>query len=62
MTRRGEPDELPVTEGLAGRLLKLPALTKVPERDVRDIARALRKVADHAAQTPAHHEFEAVAA
>jgi perosamine synthetase len=50
-TRTGsDPVELPVTEGLAGRLLKLPALTKVPERYVRDIARALRKVADHAAR------------
>src|SRR5439155_1690387 len=34
-TRDGrEPPHLPVTEGLAGRLLKLPPFTKVPERYV----------------------------
>ena len=44
---------LPVTEALAGRLLTLPPLTKVPERFVRECARALRKVADAAARAPA---------
>src|SRR4051794_14484383 len=50
---RGEPSYLPATEGLAGRLLTLPPLTKVSERYVREVARALRKVADAAAAQPA---------
>ena len=44
--------ELPVTAGLQGRLLTLPPFTKVPERFVRQCARALRKVADRAAGIP----------
>ena len=49
-TRDGrEPPHLPVTEGLDGRLLKLPPFTKVPERYVRECAQALRKVAECAA-------------
>jgi dTDP-4-amino-4,6-dideoxygalactose transaminase len=39
---------LPVTRRLAERLLTMPAFTKVPERFVRECARALRKVADEA--------------
>ena len=62
-TRDGrEPPHLPVTEGLAGRLLKLPPFTKVPERYVRECARALRKVADHAAAGADEDVREAVAA
>ena len=62
-TRDGrEPPHLPVTEGLAGRLLKLPPFTKVPERYVRECARALRKVADHAATGADEDVREAVAA
>jgi perosamine synthetase len=38
--------ELPVTESLRDELLTLPPFTKVPERFVRQCARALRKVAD----------------
>jgi perosamine synthetase len=44
-----EPPRLPVSEGLAGRLLSLPPFTKVPERLIRECADALRKVADAAA-------------
>jgi dTDP-4-amino-4,6-dideoxygalactose transaminase len=52
-TRAHTPDgSLPVTEGLAGHLLTMPPLTKVPERFVRECARALRKVADGAALAP----------
>jgi perosamine synthetase len=52
-TRDGrEPAYLPVTEGLAARLLTLPPLTKVSERYVREVARGLRKVAEHAAAAP----------
>src|SRR5207249_8568326 len=40
---------LPVTQLLAGRLMTLPPFTRVPERFVRECARALRKVADAAA-------------
>ena len=62
-TRDGrEPPHLPVTEGLAGRLLKLPPFTKVPERYVRECARALRKLADHAAAGADEDVREAVAA
>jgi perosamine synthetase len=50
---RQEPPDLPHTQALAGRLLTLPPLTKVSERYVREIARALRKVADAAAAQPA---------
>lgn len=39
---------LPVTRSLAETLLTMPAFTKVPERFVRECARALRKVADEA--------------
>ena len=41
--------ELPVVKSLAGRLLTLPPLTKVPEQFVRECAVALRKVAEYAA-------------
>ncbi|HEY3020916.1 MAG TPA: DegT/DnrJ/EryC1/StrS family aminotransferase [Solirubrobacteraceae bacterium] len=62
-TRDGrEPPHLPVTESLAGRLLTLPPFTKVPERYVRECARALRKVADHAAATARDDVREAVIA
>src|SRR3954470_480019 len=50
---RQEPPDLPHTQALAGRLLTLPPLAKVSERYVREIARALRKVADAAAAQPA---------
>src|SRR5436190_4688799 len=40
---------LPVTRGVADRLMTLPAFTKVPERYIRQCAHALRKVADGAA-------------
>jgi perosamine synthetase len=43
--------DLPVTRRLAERLLSLPAFTRVSERTVRDCARALRKVVDHAARS-----------
>ena len=46
----GDRDSLPATRGLADRLMTLPAFTKVPERFVRQCARALRKVADAAAR------------
>ena len=49
-------DSLPVIGGLADRLLSLPPFTKVPERFVRDCARALRKVADYAARTSVAQE------
>jgi dTDP-4-amino-4,6-dideoxygalactose transaminase len=42
----GSPAHLPATEGLQDTLLTLPPFTKVPERYVRQCARALRKVAD----------------
>jgi perosamine synthetase len=42
------PLELPVTERLAESLITIPPFTKVSERYVRQCARALRKVADHA--------------
>jgi perosamine synthetase len=44
--------ELPATAALQGRLLTLPPFTKVPERFVRQCARALRKVADRAVAIP----------
>ncbi len=47
-----EPPRLPISEGLEGRLLSLPPFTKVPERLIRECARALRKVADAAASRP----------
>jgi dTDP-4-amino-4,6-dideoxygalactose transaminase len=40
---------LPVAESLRGRLMSLPPFTKVPERFVRECARALRKVAERSA-------------
>jgi len=45
---------LPVTQLLAGRLMTLPPFTRVPERFVRECARALRKVADGAAPAGGH--------
>lgn len=44
---------LPVTQSLAGTLMTLPPFTKVPERFVRDCARALRDVAERAAAASA---------
>jgi len=41
-------DGLPTTERLTDQLLALPPLTKIAERSVRDCARAIRKVAQHA--------------
>jgi perosamine synthetase len=41
--------DLPVVRNLAGRLLTMPAFTKVSERFVRECAAALRKVAAYAA-------------
>jgi perosamine synthetase len=41
--------DLPVVRNLAGRLLTLPAFTKVSERFLRECAAALRKVAAYAA-------------
>lgn len=38
--------DLPVAERVADELLTLPPFTRVPERFIRDCARALRKVAD----------------
>jgi dTDP-4-amino-4,6-dideoxygalactose transaminase len=46
---RAADGSLPVTESLAGHLLTMPPLTKVPQRFVRECAQALRKVADAAA-------------
>src|SRR6185369_6336804 len=43
------PSDLPVVRSLGGRLLTLPAFTKVSERFVRECAAALRKVAAYAA-------------
>lgn len=43
--------DLPVTEGLAGSLMTMPPFTKVPERFVRECGRALRAVAERAAET-----------
>jgi dTDP-4-amino-4,6-dideoxygalactose transaminase len=40
------PRRLPATEGLRDSLATLPPFTKVPERYVRECARALRKVAE----------------
>ena len=48
--RDRRPEELPTTRSLADRLMTLPTFTKVPERFVRQCARALRKVADGAAR------------
>lgn len=42
-------DNLPVTRSVADRLMTLPAFTNVPERFIRQCARALRKVANGAA-------------
>jgi dTDP-4-amino-4,6-dideoxygalactose transaminase len=47
----GRGDDLPVTRSIADRLLTLPPFTKVPERFVRQCARALRKVANGAARS-----------
>jgi perosamine synthetase len=47
--RRDIPPGLPVTKALGDRLLTMPAFTKVPERFLRECGRALRKVADEAA-------------
>jgi dTDP-4-amino-4,6-dideoxygalactose transaminase len=55
------PADLPVTESLAGTLLKLPPFTKVSDRYVRQCAAALRKVADGAAAR-SHSESVKVAA
>ena len=46
---RSDHADLPVTRRLGDSLLTMPAFTKVPERFVRECARALRKVADEAA-------------
>src|SRR5262245_9800844 len=42
---------LPATERVADRLMTLPPFTKVPERFIRQCARALRKVANAAARS-----------
>jgi perosamine synthetase len=51
-TRSEAVADLPVTRSLNGHLLSLPPFTKVPERAVRQIAQALRRVADAAAARP----------
>jgi dTDP-4-amino-4,6-dideoxygalactose transaminase len=43
--------DLPVTRSMGDRLLTMPPFTQVPERFVREVARALRKVADAAARS-----------
>lgn len=44
--RIASAQDLPVTYRLADQLMTMPALTKVPERFVRECANALRKVAE----------------
>jgi len=47
----GRRDDLPATRSVADRLMTLPPFTKVPERFIRQCARALRKVASGAARS-----------
>jgi dTDP-4-amino-4,6-dideoxygalactose transaminase len=51
---------LPVTEALRDSLVTLPPFTKVPERYVRQCARALRKVAEAGARTRARQGDDTV--